>query len=268
MLAHAVGERFGSTATLLSRTDLDISDVDSVDEAVRGFETVINAAAYTAVDDAESHEADAFLVNATGAGNVARACERHGARLIHVSTDYVFDGTARTPYAEDSPTAPLSAYGRTKLAGEHAVRALHPAGTTVVRTAWLYGAGGRSFVATMLERARSHQPVSVVTDQIGQPTWTGDVAQRIDYLLDAQPGTFHATNSGQCSWWDLAVAIYESVGSDTALVTRTTSDAFPRPAPRPSFSVLADDAAVAAGVPPMRHWRKALDDALRLDFGV
>ena len=268
MLAHALHERFGADATLVSREQLDVTDARAVDAAVAGFDVVINTAAYTAVDDAESHEDAAFAVNATGAGNVARACSLNGARLIHVSTDYVFDGSSTTPYSENAPTNPLSAYGRSKLAGERAVLDHHPDGTTVVRTAWLYGASGRNFVATMIDRARAGATVSVVTDQIGQPTWTGDLAERIGRLLDAPPGIFHGTNSGQCSWFDLAVAVYDEVGADSALVSATTSANFVRPAPRPSFSVLGDDAARAAEIPPMRPWREALADAIRVDFSA
>jgi hypothetical protein len=153
---------------------------------------------------------------------------------------------------------------RTQVPGAGA----HPNGATVVRTAWLYGAGGPSFVATMLAKARAGDPVSVVTDQIGQPTWTRDLAERIRLLLDVPPGVYHGTNSGACSWWDLAVAIYEEVGASTTLVSQTTSDAFVRPAPRPAYSVLGDDAARVAGLPEMPPWRDALHKALRADFSV
>ncbi len=268
MLARALGERFGADATLLSRDQLDVTDAVAVSDAVAGFDVVINAAAYTAVDDAESHEDRALAVNGFGAGNVATACATHGARLVHVSTDYVFDGASAEPYAVDSATRPLSAYGRTKLAGEHAVLAAHPTGSSIVRTAWLYGAGGTNFVATMVEKARVGASVSVVTDQVGQPTWTSDLAERIDHLLTAPAGIYHGTNSGRCSWYDLAVAVYEESGSDAALVSTTTSANFVRPAARPSFSVLGDDAARAVGIASMRPWRDALIDALRTDFGV
>jgi dTDP-4-dehydrorhamnose reductase len=268
MLARALSNRFGDAATTLARAELDITDAEAVARAVAGFDAVINAAAYTAVDDAETHEDDAFAINALGASNVARACAMHGARLVHVSTDYVFDGTAAGPYAEDAPTNPISAYGRTKLAGERAVINAHPSGTTIVRTAWLYGAGGKNFVATMLDRAAAGAPVSVVDDQHGQPTWTHDLAGRIADLIDVGPGVYHCTNSGRCSWFDLAVAVYSAAGADPALVTRTTSAEFSRPAPRPTNSVLSDDAALAAGLSPMRAWDVALADALRVDFGL
>jgi dTDP-4-dehydrorhamnose reductase len=268
MLAHALGKVFGDEVELATREQLDITDPSAVNLAVRGRRAVINAAAYTAVDNAESHESDAFAVNAFGAENIARACADASTTLIHVSTDYVFDGHATHPYAENSPTDPISAYGRTKLAGEHAVVAAHPVGTRILRTAWLYGAAGPNFVATMLAKARSGEGVSVVTDQIGQPTWSMDVANRIRHALDAPPGIYHATNAGSCSWWDLAVAVYDAVGADVSLVEKTVAASFVRPAPRPSYSVLGDEAAQSVGIPAMRPWRDALDDALRTDFAV
>lgn len=268
MLARALGKVFGDEVELVSRNQLDITDPSAVTDAVRGRQAVINAAAYTAVDFAEGDDDIAFAVNATGAENVARACADSSATLIHISTDYVFDGRATSPYSEDSPTGPISAYGRSKLAGELAVVAAHPTGARIVRTAWLYGAGGPSFVATMLAKARAGDRVSVVTDQVGQPTWTVDVAERIRHVLDAPPGVYHATNAGSCSWWDLAVAVYDAVGTDVALVDKTVAAAFVRPAPRPSFSVLGDEAARAVGLTAMRPWRETLDDALRTDFGV
>jgi dTDP-4-dehydrorhamnose reductase len=268
MLAQALGTTFGDAADLVARTELDITDALAVRRAVAGRSAVINTAAYTAVDDAESNEDAAWEINARGAKNVAEACAESGVRLIHVSTDYVFNGRASGPYSEDSDTDPQSAYGRSKLGGELAVLAAHPAGASIARTAWLYGAGGPSFVATMLAQARAGEPVSVVTDQTGQPTWTRDLAERIRLLLDVPPGVYHATNSGSCSWWELAVAVYEEVGAPADLVSQTTSDAFVRPAPRPANSVLGDDAARSAGLPAMPTWRDALVSALRADFSV
>lgn len=268
MLAQALGTTFGDTVDLVTRTELDITDALAVRRAVAGRSAVINTAAYTAVDVAESNEDAAWEINARGAKNVAEACAESGIRLIHVSTDYVFNGRASGPYSEDADTDPQSAYGRSKLGGELAVLAAHPTGASIARTAWLYGAGGPSFVATMLAKARAGEPVSVVTDQTGQPTWTRDLAERIRLLLDVPPGVYHATNSGACSWWELAVAVYEEVGAPTDLVSQTTSDAFVRPAPRPANSVLGDDAARSAGLPAMPTWRDALVSALRADFSV
>ena len=268
MLAKALGATFGDTVELVTRTELDITDALAVRRAVVGRSAVINTAAYTAVDDAESNEDAAWEINARGAKNVAEACAESGVRLIHVSTDYVFNGRASGPYSEDADTDPQSAYGRSKLGGELAVLAAHPAGASIARTAWLYGAGGPSFVATMLAKARAGAPVNVVTDQMGQPTWTGDLAGRIRLLFDVPPGVYHATNSGACSWWELAVAVYEEAGVPTSLVSQTTSDAFVRPAPRPANSVLGDEAAQSAGLPAMPSWRDALATALRADFSV
>jgi dTDP-4-dehydrorhamnose reductase len=268
MLAHELGKVFGDEVELVSRDQLDITDRSAVTDAVRGRRAVINAAAYTAVDFAEGHDSVAFAVNATGAENVARACADSSATLIHISTDYVFDGRATSPYSEDSPTDPISAYGRSKLSGERAVVAAHPTGSRIVRTAWLYGAKGTNFVATMLAKARAGDRVAVVTDQVGQPTWAMDVAERIRHVLNAAPGVYHATNTGSCTWWDLAQAVYEAAGTDVSLVEKTVAAAFIRPATRPSYSVLGDEAARAAGIPAMRPWREALDEALRTDFAV
>jgi dTDP-4-dehydrorhamnose reductase len=268
MLARALGVSFGDRVELLGRGALDITDARAVAETVARYSAVINTAAYTAVDDAETHETLAFDVNALGSEFLARACADNGIRLIQVSTDYVFRGDASTPYPEDAELDPISAYGRSKAAGERVVRSAHPNGASIVRTAWLYGAGGKNFVSTMLDAARSGRPVSVVTDQIGQPTWAADVAQRIDDVLDAPVGVYHATNAGACSWHELAVEIYRSAGADAALVAPTTSADFVRPAPRPAYSVLADGAASAAGIPAMRPWQDALAEALRVDFGV
>jgi dTDP-4-dehydrorhamnose reductase len=177
-----------------------------------------------------------------------------------VSTDYVFDGHATEPYAEDTPRDPINAYGRTKAAGEELALAAHPDGTYVVRTAWLYGAGGPNFAKTMVKLADSHETVSVVDDQLGQPTWTGDLAARIVELLDADApaGIYHGTNSGEATWYGFARAVFAQAGLDPERVKPTDSATFVRPAPRPSYSVLGHDAWAKAGLPPMRPWEDAL----------
>ena len=253
----------GRDVTALGRADLDVTDLDAVRAAVAGHDVVINASAYTKVDDAESNEADAFAVNAKGAQNLAIAASETGAKLVQVSTDYVFDGSATSPYDETTPLNPISAYGRTKAEGERLALSAHPDGTFIVRTAWLYGAGGPNFAKTMLRLAASHDTVSVVTDQLGQPTWTGDLARQIVELLDADatPGVYHATNSGEASWFDFTQEIFRVVGLDPARVTPTTSAQFVRPAPRPDYSVLGHDAWARAGISPMRNWRAALSAA-------
>ncbi|MFJ7289505.1 dTDP-4-dehydrorhamnose reductase [Curtobacterium sp. AB451] len=253
----------GRDVTALGRADLDITDPDAVDAAVAGHDVVINSAAYTKVDDAETHESDARAVNATGPALLAEAAVRHGAKLVTVSTDYVFDGNGTAPYAEDAPTDPLNAYGRTKAEGEAHVLRIAPDSSYVVRTAWIYGAHGPNFAATMLRLAQTHDTVSVVTDQVGQPTWTGDLARRIVELVDtdAPAGIYHGTNSGQGSWYDFTKAIFAENGLDPERVLPTDSAAFVRPAPRPAYSVLGHDGWSRAGLAPMRDWREALHAA-------
>lgn len=265
MLARELVAVFGMDATALPRAELDITDPAAVRAAVRGHDVVLNAAAYTRVDDAESHEQDAYAVNALGAANLAAAAEAEGARLVQFSTDYVFDGTATTPYAEDHPLSPLGAYGRTKAEGERLARAAHPDGTLIVRIAWLYGAGGANFAKTMRTLAQQRETVSVVTDQRGQPTWGADVARSVAALLaaDAPAGVYHATNGGEATWFDFARAVFEESGLDPDRVLPTDGSAFRRPAPRPAYSVLGRAALPAAGVPEPRPWREALRAAVR-----
>jgi dTDP-4-dehydrorhamnose reductase len=264
MLGHdLVAALSGREVTALGRADLDVTDLDAVRAAVASHDIVLNAAAYTKVDAAETDEPAASAVNATGAGNLARAAAEAGAVLVQFSTDYVFDGTATTPYAETAAMNPVTAYGRTKGEGERLALALNPGRTLVIRTAWLYGQHGQNFAATMLRLATDHEQVSVVTDQVGQPTWTADLAEQTVALLDtgARAGILHGTNSGQASWFDLARAVFEEAGLDPARVTRTDSSQFVRPAPRPAYSVLGHDAWSTTGLAPMRHWREALHSA-------
>lgn len=254
----------GRDVAALGRADLDVTNLGAVRDAVRGSDVVINAAAYTRVDDAETNEDAAWAVNARGAENLAIAAAESGARLVQISTDYVFRGDANSPYREDSPREPLSAYGRTKAAGEELALAAYPDGTSIVRTAWLYGEHGPNFAATMVRLAGSNPTVTVVTDQLGQPTWTRDLARQIVALCDsdAPAGIFHGTNSGEASWFDFARAVFEEVGLDPDRVRPTDSSAFVRPAPRPGYSVLGHDAWAAAGLEPMRQWRDALAEAV------
>lgn len=246
-----------------TRADLDVTDSAAVAGAVDGFDIVINCSAYTRVDDAEAHEADARAVNALGAENLARATAAHDAILVQLSTDYVFDGEATTPYPEDAPRDPRSAYGRTKAEGEVLALAANPR-TRILRTAWLYGEHGPNFARTMLRLAAERDTVDVVTDQVGQPTWTGDLAAQIVRMLDADvpPGIYHGTNSGQASWYDFARAVFESAGHDPDRVKPTESALFVRPAPRPSYSVLGHQAWLATGVDPLRSWQEALAAAV------
>ncbi|NRD25409.1 dTDP-4-dehydrorhamnose reductase [Frigoribacterium sp. VKM Ac-2836] len=254
---------FGRDVTVLGRADLDVTDRDAVFSAVQGHDVVINSAAYTAVDAAETDEEAALAVNGTAAGLLAEATASVGAKLVQISTDYVFDGVATEPYPENAPVAPVSAYGRTKAAGERLALTANPEGTYIVRTAWLYGAHGGNFAKTMVKLAASHDTVKVVDDQLGQPTWTADLAAQIVALLDsdAPAGVYHGTNSGRASWFEFAQAVFEEAGLDAARVEPTDSSAFVRPAPRPSYSVLGHDAWERAGLKPMRPWREALAEA-------
>jgi dTDP-4-dehydrorhamnose reductase len=248
----------GEEVTGADRATLDVSDAAAVDAAVAGHDVVVNAAAWTAVDDAEEHEDAARVVNADGPRLLARAASRHGARLVQVSTDYVFDGSAREPYAEDAPTAPASAYGRTKALGEQAVREELPEAHLVVRTAWLYGAHGGCFPRTIARVATERGSVDVVDDQVGQPTWTRDVADLVLRLVraDAPAGTYHATSSGRASWFEFARAVVDAAGLDPSVVGPTSSAAFVRPAPRPAYSVLGHDAVTALGLDPIGPWQE------------
>lgn len=254
----------GHDVTEASRDALDVTDARACVAAAAGHDVVANLAAWTAVDDAEAREGEAFAVNAVGAANLAVGCAQSGARMVQVSTDYVFSGDATTPYAVDAPVAPRSAYGRTKAAGEWAVLA-HCPSALVVRTAWLYGAGGPNFAATMARLAGERETVSVVDDQRGQPTWTVDLADAIVRLVDADApgGVWHGTGAGETTWFGFARAIFEELGLDPARVTPTTTDAFPRPAPRPAYSVLGHERWGTGLLAPLPDWREALHRAAR-----
>ena len=253
----------GREVTALGRADLDVTDLAAVRAAAAGHDVIINASAYTKVDDAETNEDAAYAVNALGAQNLAIAAAEVGAKLVQVSTDYVFNGAGTTPYPESTPREPVSAYGRTKGEGERLAQEAHPTGTYIVRTAWLYGQHGSNFATTMLRLAASHPEVTVITDQVGQPTWSMDLARQIVALVDADApaGIYHGTNSGQASWFDFARAVFAEAGLDPERVKPTDSSNFVRPAPRPAYSVLGHDAWAAAGLSPMRPWQDALSAA-------
>jgi dTDP-4-dehydrorhamnose reductase len=253
----------GDEVVGLTRADLDIADERAVRRAVDEVwpDIVVNAAAYTAVDNAETDEATAFRVNGTGPGVLAAATSGR-ARLLHVSTDYVFDGQGRVPYAEDDPTGPRSAYGRTKLAGERAALGVHP-DAYVVRTAWVYGGAGSNFVKTMVALEAKRPTISVVDDQRGAPTWSRDLAYGLVTLgrSSAAPGIYHCTNGGEATWYDLARAVFEELGADPSRVQPIPTGSYPRPAPRPAYSVLGHQRWRSAGLPPLRPWRAALHAA-------
>jgi dTDP-4-dehydrorhamnose reductase len=250
----------------LTSEQLDIRDASDVEAVVERDDVVINTAAWTDVDGAEANEPDAYAVNATGPANLAAACATAGATLVHVSTDYVFDGTATSPYAEDTPVAPMSAYGRTKAAGERAVLE-STAHAYVVRTGWVYAAGGRNFVATMARLARANDDVRVVDDQVGAPTWASDLADALVALvrLRPEPGIYHATNGGATSWFGFAQAIFAALGADTRRVHAIPSSAMVRPAQRPAYSVLGNARWTSVGLQPLRSWDAAFHAACERD---
>jgi dTDP-4-dehydrorhamnose reductase len=267
-LVAVLGDRPEVELVALKRSDLDITDPDAVTAAVAGADLVVNAAAWTDVDAAEEQEAAATLVNGEAVAILARACAATGTRLLHPSTDYVFSGDATSPYREDAPTAPLNAYGRSKLAGELAIAAELPRHGYVVRTAWLYGEHGGNFVATMLRMAGIRDTVDVVVDQRGQPTWSYALAEQLAALGEAAlagaapPGAYHGTAAGETTWYGLARAVFTAAGLDPDRVRPTTSDRFRRPAARPAYSVLGHDRWAAAGLAPMAPWAEQLTLAL------
>jgi dTDP-4-dehydrorhamnose reductase len=257
LLATGLLDRLASTGEpvhALGRAALDVRDRRAVRDALADHrpEIVVNCAGWTAVDDAEEHEAEALAVNGTAVRWLAEACDLVGARLLQISTDYVFDGAGAGPYPEDARPAPVNAYGRTKLAGE---RAALRHGHYVVRTAWLYGAGGRDFVHAMIRAARERPYLDVVDDQRGQPTWNADLA---DYLVrlarsGLPPGVYHGTSAGATTWYGFAREIFTLLGEDPDRVRPVPSSALSRPARRPASSVLAH-----TRWEPIRHWRAAL----------
>lgn len=247
----------------LSRAELDVTGADAVTARVAAErpEVVVNCAAYTQVDAAESDEAAARTVNADGAGNLARAAAAVGAWVVHVSTDYVFDGSKGTPYVESDPVAPASAYGRTKLSGERAVARLAPGAHTIVRSSWLFGSGGHCFPRTIRRLAAERDELWVVHDQVGAPTYTGHLAPALVELATSRrvTGLAHVAGGGHCSWYEFAREIVAESGLSCALRPCTTEE-FPLPARRPAFSVLASER--GRDVPRLPDWRLGLGDYL------
>jgi dTDP-4-dehydrorhamnose reductase len=266
-LAEVLSVRGTGTVTALTRQELDITDAAAVRAAVAGHDVVVNAAAWTDVDGAEAEEAAATRINGEGPRVLAEVCADSAAVLIQVSTDYVFPGNAAEPYPHDAPASPVNAYGRGKLVGERAVTELLPERGYVVRTAWLYGAGGGNFVRTMIKLEGIKDTLDVVDDQRGQPTWTADLADRLVRLGQAAlagtapAGVYHGTSGGETTWFGFTREIFRLLGADPERVRPTTSEAFVRPAPRPAYSVLGHDRWRAAGIEPVRDWREALAEA-------
>jgi dTDP-4-dehydrorhamnose reductase len=255
MLGQAVATaatRLGHDVIALSRAELDVTDAEHVRRVIAAAEprAIVNCAAWTDVDAAETAEAAATAVNGEGAGNVARAAAETGARLVQVSTDYVFDGTKSVPWVESDLVAPIGAYGRSKLVGEELVAATGGE-HAIARSAWLFGAGGRNFVDTMLALGGERDEVSVVTDQVGSPTWTGHLAEALVELAERRGdvGIFHAAAAGACSWYDLAVEVFDRAGV-RCRVLPTTAERFARAARRPAYSVLGTERDAAPVLPP------------------
>ena len=259
---QAAAAAAGHELVALSRAELDVSDRDAVMAAVAGArpDALINCAAYTKVDAAESDPDAAAAVNATAPGLLAEAAAEHGAWLVHVSTDYVFDGTKTSPYVESDPTGPRSIYGSTKLLGERAIAIAAPDTHTIVRSSWLFGTGGPCFPATMLRLASERDTLTVVDDQVGSPTFTGHLAPALVELATRSrlPGVLHLAASGDCSWYQFAVEIMRATNTSVD-VRPITTEQFPTPARRPAYSVLRSE---RDGAPVLPDWHDGLCDYL------
>jgi len=250
-----------------TRKDLDITDRSSVRAVVSRCQptVIVNCAAWTRFHEAEVSEAEALLINGKGVRELASICGDRSIRLVHLSSDYVFDGTSCLPYAESAATGPINAYGRTKLAGEQAVLELLPDDGTIVRTAWLYGRHGTNFVRKMVRLERMRERVDVVDDQWGQPTWTVDLAQHIVALVRrGASGVFHGTSSGETTWCDVARMIFRLLGADPGRIRPVHSDQVGGGELRPRYTVLGHAAWREAGLTPIRHWAAALAESFSL----
>lgn len=261
--------RDGRDYTGLTRAQCDITQRSNVLRAVRGHDVVVNCAAWTDVDAAEKADHFADLVNGYGAAHVADACLANNAKMIHISTDYVLSGTYGVPMSEDEPINPVNAYGHTKAYGEEWVRDILPETGYIVRTAWLYGEYGPNFVDTMARLAQGADPIHVVDDQWGQPTWARALAYRIISLGDGAAsgtvptGVYHGTSEGKTTWYGLARAVFEGLGHDPERVIPVTSEEYKRPAPRPTWSVLSHARWREAGLSPMLgNWKSMLGGAM------
>ncbi|WP_313801712.1 dTDP-4-dehydrorhamnose reductase [Cytobacillus sp.] len=244
-----------------TKSELDIINQEAVHAIVHKIrpDVIINAAAYTKVDLAESNEDIAFAVNAWGQRNLSVAAEMYGAKMCYISTDYVFDGSGKEPYKEYDQINPLGVYGKSKYAGEELTKTLSTK-YFIVRTAWVYGEHGNNFVHTMLRLAKDQNKLGVVNDQVGSPTYTVDLAQFIVRLIQTEKyGIYHATNSGSCTWYDFSKAIFEESSLEVK-VTPLTTEEFPNKATRPSYSVLDNFAMRVNGFGQLRPWREALSE--------
>jgi dTDP-4-dehydrorhamnose reductase len=269
-LGVAVSKELGQRGLLfraLGSQDLDITKGPIVRDLVSRLspEVIVNCAAWTDVDGAEDNELQASRVNRDGAENLAIESKNCGAKLVHVSTDYVFSGDSKSPWQIDDVINPQSAYGRTKAGGESRVLNVYPENASIVRTAWLYSPWGKNFAKTMTRLALTgNSEVQVVNDQMGQPTSATDLAkQLIELVLScSSPGIYHGTNSGEATWFEFAQEIFKLVGADVDRVGPISSSEYLRPAKRPTYSVLSHDAWSKTSVQPMRDWRIALEEAM------
>ena len=267
MLGHDLIEALKDKHELVLTTSktLDITDRDSTIECIKENkpDVVINSAAYTDVDGCETNQDLAYAVNGEGVRNLALGCREVGCPLVHVSTDYVFDGTARDPIDEDGVIGPISVYGKSKLKGEEAILEILDK-YFIVRTAWLYGINGKNFPKTMLELAKNHKEITVVYDEVGTPTYTPDLAYGISQLIETDHyGIYHLTNSGSCSWCEFSRYIFEIADKDVKVIPVTASE-FSRPAPRPSYSVLKNKRWIENGFEPLRDYKEAIKEYIEL----
>ena len=267
MLGHDLKNVLENNHELVLTTSktLDITDERQVmDEIIRHKpDIVINSAAYTDVDGCEQNQDIAYAVNGEGVRNLALACKKIDCALVHISTDYVFDGSARNPISEDGEIGPISVYGKSKLQGEEAIVEILER-FFIVRTAWLYGINGRNFPKTMLDLAQNHSEITVVYDEVGTPTYTPDLAYGISQLIETERyGIYHLTNSGSCSWCEFAKLIFEIAEEDVKVIPVTASE-FARPAPRPSYSVLENKNWKDNGFKPLRSYKDAIKEYIEL----
>lgn len=266
MLGHDLANALeGHELILTTSKTLDITDKDHTIEFICDAEPdiVINSAAYTDVDGCEENHDLAYAVNGEGVRNLAMACREIDCPLVHISTDYVFDGSATEPIAEDGEIGPISIYGKSKLQGEEAIQEILDK-YFIIRTAWLYGLNGKNFPKTMLELAESHSEITVVYDEVGTPTYTPDLAYGISELIETDRyGIYHLTNSGSCSWCEFARYIFEVAGKDVNVIPVTASE-FARPATRPSYSVLDNRNWVENGFEPLRDYKEAIKEYIEL----
>ncbi len=251
--------RPGHELSGVDQPEIDITSLDQCLAIAEKFQpkVIINAAAFTRVDDCETHSKEAFLVNGNGAGNLSRAAAECGSLIVHYSTDYVFDGTKKEPYVEEDEPNPRSIYGKSKLLGEELVRRNCP-DHLILRTSWLFGQHGENFIRTIVGRAREGMQLRVVNDQRGSPTYAKDLAGHTLRMIEAGcRSTYHLTNSGSCTWFELASRAVEWTGIRGVPVAPVPTSEFPRTAPRPANSILANARLVREGFPLMRSWQAA-----------